>query len=126
MENGNTNDDDIIIGCLRNLKWIIHENVENPTCQAAMDTAWEIPPKLNQPKWPAWPGRKYTVTDSEKADEAKAARAMIGCPNGFGIAYMLMQHKEEFDTNTINSVTIFATDPGQQCLAWSIGPPTSS
>ena len=49
-----------------------------------------------------WPHGKTIKT----ADEA--GKALVGCPNGYGIAYMLAQNQNVLGKKTITEVTIFA------------------
>ena len=63
-----------------------------------------------------WPGKNFQVG---KADEDKAAKALIGCPNGYGNAFLLLQRPVQYGGLTIDTATIFEDDWGIPCLAWT-------
>ncbi|KAF1836071.1 hypothetical protein BDW02DRAFT_494450 [Decorospora gaudefroyi] len=80
------------------------------------DTAAVIIPRaLATAKEPAdevlpWPGTDVVV-GSEEEDEAEAALALIGSPNGLGAAYFLLQHKRQLGgPNFIYKIRIFKGD----------------
>ena len=53
-------------------------------------------------------------------DTDQAAKALVGIPNGLGIAWMLLQHKKQFGPRTIDEVKVFGSDYGELCISWKI------
>jgi hypothetical protein len=52
-----------------------------------------------------WPGVSVPMTDA-------AGLAILGTPNGRGVAWLLATHKEQFGKKTIESVTVWSdSDP---------------
>ena len=112
-----------VAGCLKNLKFVIHRLVVNPDSEAV---AQQIMGTNNN--YPPWPGRKM---DSDSPN----GYAMIGCPNGYGVAYLLAQHSDEdksMGRKPIDYVWLYgptkttpsfvfhitdSTDPGQNAVA---------
>ena len=108
--------------CLQKLQWIVHQGVNNPGCIVAMKAAWESDGSepVDLKKLNPWPGESFW-TDHEDEDQARAAKALIGCPNGVGSAYLLMQHEAEYGSRYIYEVRMFADDGMDPCIAWRIG-----
>jgi hypothetical protein len=55
-----------------------------------------------------WPGEVFPIT---KSDEN--GLAILGTPNGAGVAYFLFQHKEYFWEKTISKVRVWKTPPSE-------------
>lgn len=49
---------------------------------------------------PPWPGRTYSTDTAE-------GQALLGTPNGCGVAYMLIQHRQELGHRKVGAITIF-------------------
>ncbi|KAL6229447.1 hypothetical protein BDW75DRAFT_245721 [Aspergillus navahoensis] len=47
--------------------------------------------------------------------------ALLGSPNGFGIAWFLIQHKAQLGIKTVSEITIFGAD-GDRCIYFAITP----
>lgn len=110
------------IRCIRRLAWIIHEGIIN---ESTRDVAKQVGgwPLNWQPHWPRWQG----IQNSYDADTSPAKikfDALVGCPNGWGIVYMLSQHRAAFGRKMIDEVRVFACDDRDiLCMAWHIRQP---
>jgi len=60
-----------------------------------------------------WPGVEVPMTDA-------AGLAVLGTPNGRGVAWLLATHKEQFGRRTIESVRVWSDDgdPSDANLAY--------
>ena len=115
--------------CIKSLKWVIHKFVLNPSCNdAAEDTIGADP---NSPlKWPPFPGYEFDIpieSDEPETDDDKTKRdnfnALVGCPNGSGIAFMLQQRQQVLGLMVIDRINLFGTDKlGLLCMAYHILP----
>ena len=47
-----------------------------------------------------WPGIAFKA-DSENG------KVLLGCPNGFGVGFMLAQHKVQLGNKTVGSIRVF-------------------
>ena len=103
------------IQCLQKLRWVIHYNIGNTQSLGAIQWLFGNPPPNY--KFKGWPGRGY---DLSTQNTAQPAQALVGIPNGKGIAYMLLQHNQQFGPRTIDRVQVFGSDYGGLCVAWRI------
>ena len=117
---------------VKSLKWIIHKVILNRSCEAVAKQT------IGQPVdewvvWPPYPGHVYPLpeqTDEPPTEEEQTAidnfNALVGCPNGYGIAFMLQQRMDNafLGRMVINEVDLFGTDGsmGYICMAYGIGP----
>ncbi|KAI4149330.1 MAG: hypothetical protein LQ340_004696, partial [Diploschistes diacapsis] len=79
--------------CLQGLQWVIHNHVENPVSSAVALQALHNR-GLTAPH--GWPGTKF---DTSTSDDAKA---LVGCPNGNGVVWMLAQHIVVLGASTVD------------------------
>jgi hypothetical protein len=80
------------------LKYVLHYYVTNRDTKAVIS---EIESRsLTRIK--NWPGRVFPITKSNKN-----GLALLGTPNGSGIAYFLFQHKDYFPEKTISKVRVW-------------------
>lgn len=63
----------------------------------------------------AWPGTAFNMDTDQ-------GRAILGTPNGSGVAWFLINHQMQMGTRTVKSVNVFSTENGLQ-LAFKIGTP---
>lgn len=89
------------------LQWIIHQDVDNPVSQLVVSEV------LNDEDPEPWPG----ITVQTSTDPGKA---LVGCPNGYGVGYMLAQNTASLGHKTIDSVVVFADTYQNECLAYHI------
>ena len=82
-------------GCTKNLEWIIHTNVVNDVSALVMDTITHA--ALHHPPWP---GLIYPT-------ETEQGKALVGCPNGYGVLYMLGQYRDRLGPKTVEYAAIF-------------------
>lgn len=66
-----------------------------------------------------WPGRTYDANSLE-------GQALLGTPNGSGVAFMLYQHKHDLGLKVINKITAFEKDRELMLLFYivDVGPRT--
>ena len=105
--------------CVRNLKWVVHYNVVNKVC---LDVAKQATRNPDIYSFPHWPGISFQVAGDYGSTVTQWAKALIGCPNGYGVAYMLSQFRLKFGPRTINNVYVFGNDDASArlCLAYQI------
>ena len=117
--------------CIQNLKWVVHINVQNPSTQNAAAKAIALPGN-SRPKWEPYPGYQFVLPQESRPDNAQdqknraAFNAMVGCPNGYGIAYMLQQRQDTFTIAStrqiVDQINVFGTDSAVMAIGWHIGP----
>ncbi|KAF2243987.1 hypothetical protein BU26DRAFT_569871 [Trematosphaeria pertusa] len=87
----------------QNIKFVFQTPIENADTKAIITQALFKAGKELRP----WPG----VTFSMHTDEGKA---LLGSPNGAGVAFMLIQHQQQLGRKTIARVTVFQDDGAKQ------------
>ena len=111
--------------CMGRLQWVLHDYVTNWVCGLVIDKAWTFDgsptPDFDSERVPAWPGKQLRVETTSPL-ENEGAEALIGCPNGYGTAYMLLQHEAQLGPRNIDSENIYGNDNGKKSLAWHITP----
>jgi hypothetical protein len=87
-------------------KYIIRLNLRNEKTQTILTY---IKQKFlnNADKLPEWPGVVYQPGSDQ-------FNALLGSPNGFGAAWLLINHKMQFGVWTIDQITIFNVDLGDR------------
>lgn len=90
------------------LRYVIRHGIINAKTIAVTKHILELRGAANQP----WPGLKIPMSDRD-------ALALMGTPNGQGVAWMLIQHKQQLGWKTISDVTIFQ-DGRDLCLCFWI------
>ena len=66
------------------------------------------------PNVPGWPGITFDISTRE-------AQALLGTPNGSGVAWMLPQHQSSFGNKKVQSTTIFENEKFGQSLVFALG-----
>ena len=99
--------------CIQRLQWVIHEIVTTDVTVAAAKQIMFGDPEIASPTYPQWPGTAYPTTDD-------AGAALVGCPNGYGVAYMLGQHEAQFGGRYIDAAVIFRNDVEALSIGWRI------
>ncbi|CAO2648158.1 Nn.00g090800.m01.CDS01 [Neocucurbitaria sp. VM-36] len=84
------------------LQYVLRYNVVNVFTNFVLDAI----NKLNDTRTEEWPGRTYDAT-------SKDGHALLGTPNGSGVAYLLIQHKKQLGHKTIEKITVFS-------LGWNV------
>lgn len=65
--------------------------------------------------YPPWPGQSFT-TDTENG------LALLGCPNGWGVGYMLTQHSAtSLGRKTVDRVAVFGDPVGGFTVRLNLG-----
>lgn len=82
-----------------NLKYVLQYDVSNSYTIAVVKTI----NYKNGTNVLDWPGTTYDAGSTE-------GQALIGTPNGSGIAYLLIQHKAGLGHKTIDAITVFDWD----------------
>ncbi|MCJ1323670.1 hypothetical protein MMC10_000331 [Thelotrema lepadinum] len=102
------------LACIQRLKYVIRHKVVNQISQQIANQV--LLGKPNEPpnyRYPAWSKQSYAATTDNGA-------ALIGVPNGYGVAYSLMQHVLPLGRWTIKKVRVFGNDNGELCLAYRV------
>ena len=112
--------------CIEDLEWVIHVGVTSPSSRDAALLATGH--QLGQiPQWPPFPGYQFPIPDESVPpnEQDQTARdnfnALVGCPNGLGVAFMLQQRQDAFNHMVIDRVHAFASDGNDLVIAWHIG-----
>ena len=93
--------------CLGRIEWVIHQDVDNKVAQRVVKQI------MSKKKPTSWPGKTFSTDDDE-------GKALVGCPNGYGLAYMLAQHQSALGKKTIDSVVVFKDKYGEMSLAFHV------
>jgi hypothetical protein len=85
----------------KSLKYIFRATISNPGTQRIFDQA-----VLDQTgrQYVGWEDRVTFGMDTERG------QAILGTPNGKGVAWLLINHKDQLGAKTIESVTIWVDD----------------
>jgi hypothetical protein len=105
---------------IRGLKYVIRYEIVNPATTSIIE---EAAGKLYSIQWPG-----VTILMSDEK-----GRAILGTPNGAGVAYLLATHKTQLGQKTVESVHVWSRHiqwpSGRQNLLYAvfkIGPVASS
>lgn len=89
--------------CITGLQWIIHQRVSNDVSNKIISLATGI-----EENYPGWPGISFSTGD-------KKGMALLGCPNGYDVAYLVAQHQmTPLGAKTIDKSYVFADQSGRQ------------
>ncbi|MCJ1328101.1 hypothetical protein MMC10_004776 [Thelotrema lepadinum] len=103
--------------CLKRLRWVFHINVSNQETKDVVNRALanlQYPSPVSR----GWPGAILVPSRSTTETADQAAVAMLGCPNGHGIAYLLSQHVAQYGHKIIDQVNVFTDSTGEPRIAW--------
>lgn len=78
------------------LKFVLQYHVKNPAAEAVV----QLINSVNDTEVMPWPGTTYETATEE-------GLALLGTPNGIGVAYLLIQHKANLGHKTIDKITVF-------------------
>lgn len=105
------------LGKPNELKYVLRANIENETSTKVMSEILgygvqyqELEHKPSHGcscetcRLPLWPGVTFDAGSKE-------GQALIGTPNGGGVAWLLAQHKEQLGVKVIDKVTLFFSTP---------------
>ena len=116
--------------CLKRLEWIIHVDIINDDTYEVIQRiqrpqAYQSgPPQQPQRRDHAfqWPG--ITVKPDKPSAKIidQAAVATVGCPNGYGVAFLLSQHTadSQYGHKVVDYVNVFQSNVLSDCMAWHI------
>ncbi|KAK5746002.1 hypothetical protein LTR17_001132 [Elasticomyces elasticus] len=100
-----------------NIKWVMRHHVADETSVKIIDT---ITKGFRQQSLQGWPGRTYDMsaaTGSDKgAQERQIARALLGSPNGVGVAHFLSQHRADLGFKSVSKVQLWGDETGRYLL----------
>lgn len=82
------------------LKYVIRHSIINEATRRLMQQALLTDGVIGVP---AWPGHKFTMG-------TQAATGLLGTPNALGVAWLLIQHVEEFGHKTIQDITVWVDE----------------
>jgi hypothetical protein len=68
-----------------------------------------------------WPGKLIIMRDGNGGLDLDGL-AMLGSPNGYGVAYLLLQHQAQFGRRTIQSVQVWSGPDGDYYAYFRIMP----
>lgn len=125
--------------CIKKLNWVIHAGVTNPSSKKVAEESFGYKPGSKQPAiFPAWPGYQYYLPDEDDPEDPDDPddpadnqtpenrnnfNAQTGSPNGYGVAFLLQQRREDLRGKVIHQINIFGTDDNRNlCLSWKSGP----
>lgn len=94
---------------IKGLKYVIRHQIINLDTLAVLR---EVLQRRGE-ELKAWPGVKISMPDRD-------ALAILGTPNGRGVAWILIQHKLQLGPKNIKDVTIFRCWEEEFCLCFSI------
>lgn len=100
-------------GNIRNLKYIVQSIIINPITVDIIGRILESRKETVKP----WPGLKIPMTDPD-------AQALLGSPNGGGVAWLLIQHKEQLGLKVPDAVTIYGRSSTSRSLVFWIADKT--
>ncbi|KAL4869553.1 hypothetical protein BDV12DRAFT_196179 [Aspergillus spectabilis] len=80
---------------LRNIKYFIRFHVINTQSKT-------VALKACDNDVPFWPGKDFDMSTTE-------GKALLGSPNGSGVAYFLINHKQDLGVKVVKKVTVFKT-----------------
>ena len=106
------------------LEWVIHLSVSNPSTLDVAMLVGGYEPWEATPEWPEYPGWKFSIPDERNPPpevERDDFYALVGCPNGFGVAYMLQQRRSAFNKKVIDRVNVFSPDGEELTIAFHLG-----
>lgn len=88
---------------MRNIRFVMRTPCENSITQKVIKNA------MNRTKQELgkWPGVTFGM-DSEEG------KAILGSPNGWGVAFMLIQHKRQLGNKVVEKVTVFQDEGRKQ------------
>lgn len=84
---------------ISHLRYIIVPAIFNPESQSIIAGALRNARKTLC----RWPGVTFNM-------ESTGGRAILGCPNGYGVAYLLLQHRKQLGRKRVKGVTVFEDD----------------
>lgn len=92
------------------LRAIVRVNIINGETIDIIDHALDV---AGDSQIEHWPGNEILVTDT-------SGQAILGTPNGYGAAYMLIDHQKLLEFKLIHSVTAFLSDQNGYCLMFNM------
>ncbi|KAF2685387.1 hypothetical protein K458DRAFT_388267 [Lentithecium fluviatile CBS 122367] len=96
------------------LNYIIRAGVQ---CMPTVSVVKDILATRNMSTLPAWPGISF-YADDEVGGGREVVEALLGTPNGSGVAYMVAQHNEMLGWKEVHSVTIFYSERDDDLYRW--------
>ena len=92
--------------CMKRIEWVIRYDVRNPTThQRIVEAAVNAGEGLSN-----WPGIKRQMVDGKMDEDDEGGNdgpALLGTPNGYGVAWLLANHPHSFGAKTIDYVHLW-------------------
>jgi hypothetical protein len=105
---------------IKNLKWVFQYDITNEESQNIIRLAVGGEQNL------IWPGVAVPMTN-EDGEPNDAGRAILGTPNGVGVAYLLSTHRVQLGYRLIESVSVWIRTKNRRdyyMAMFEIGPET--
>ena len=93
---------------MRGLNWVIRSDVRNPTTNSIANSAFDDHEIIEE-----WPGTTFKM-------DTEVGKALLGSPNGYGVAWLLANHIVAMGSKTVDQVTVFTNDDGKMSLAFHV------
>ncbi|KAL3428482.1 hypothetical protein PVAG01_01991 [Phlyctema vagabunda] len=84
---------------IRKLRYVVRAGIANDNTRAIMNWACGV-----KDDYPPWENRAVFGMDTEQG------QALLGTPNGSGIAWLLINHKLQLGIKTVDKVSVFSVD----------------
>jgi len=81
---------------LGSIKYMMSWPVDNTACQTVLREVFRRSGKTLAP----WPGETFGIDSDE-------GKSLLGCPNGVGIGWFLVQHKTHLGNKIVEKITVF-------------------
>jgi hypothetical protein len=94
---------------IKGLKYVFRHQITNKESIAVIKEVLER--RTEQAK--VWPGLQISMTERD-------AWAILGSPNGHGVAWLLLQHKDQLGLKSVRAVTIYQCEGQWFCLCFWI------
>jgi hypothetical protein len=94
---------------IKGLKYVFRHQVTNKDSIAVIKEVLER--RAEQAK--VWPGLQISMTERD-------AWAILGSPNGHGVAWLLLQHKDQLGLKSVRAVTVYLCEGQWFCLCFWI------
>ncbi|KAF1968726.1 hypothetical protein BU23DRAFT_258350 [Bimuria novae-zelandiae CBS 107.79] len=105
---------DTCVSAPPDLRFIIRYSIQNPTTLAVIAS---ILSARNIELLPAWPGLTFPL-HAEIGKGYEEGVALLGTPNGAGVAYLLAQHKAQLGAKEVRKVSLFYAKNAGDLYRW--------
>ena len=99
------------------LKYVFHQSVSNPTTLGVIDSLVDSD-QSGFTSFQQWPGDSWDISERE-------AQTLLGSPNGYGLGFMLLQHRKALRNLKVQSVNVFKASGTGTELLFTLGQETN-